>query len=140
MNVTKPPDDCRQAPPEQLIQGIGEFNAGDWFACHETLEDLWVGAPWGVRDLYQGILQVGVALHHWREGNYRGAVLLLQTGVKLLRHVAPVCQTVDVAGLIEESERLRKELERLGPERMAELDRELVPLVKLRADNKTKCR
>lgn len=140
MNVTKPTDDCRQAPPEQLIQGIGEFNAGEWFACHETLEDLWIGAPWEVRDLYQGILQVGVALHHWREGNYRGAVLLLQTGVKLLRHVAPVCRTVDVAGLIEESERLRKELERLGPERMAELDRELVPLVKLRADNETKCR
>jgi predicted metal-dependent hydrolase len=129
--------DCSQAPPELLLSGIEEFNRGEWFDCHETLEDLWIGEPGLVRDLYQGILQVGVALHHWREGNHGGAVLLLRNGVKLLRHMAPDCQRVDVAKLIEDSERLREELEKLGPERMSELEAGLIPRIRMLENQST---
>ncbi len=124
--------DCAEPPPVELIRGIEEFNAGAWFDCHETLEEIWIGEPGVVRDLYQGILQVAVALHHWREGNYNGAVLLFRTGVKLLGHVAPVCQGVDVTGLIQDTDRIRKALEGLGSERTAELDPELIPRVHYR--------
>ena len=137
MDTDLPDGECRQGAPEELLRGIAEFNAREWFDCHETLEELWVGAPRELRDLYQGILQVAVALHHWREGNFGGAVSLLNSGVRLLRHVAPVCQRVDVAKLIKESELMREELERLGPERMVELERELIPLISLREEDKT---
>jgi len=124
--------DCAELPPAELIRGIEQFNAGAWFDCHETLEDIWISAPELARDLYQGILQVAVALHHWREGNYKGAVLLFRTGVRLLGHVAPVCQGVDVARLIQDTDCLREALEALGSERMAELDSELIPRVHYR--------
>jgi predicted metal-dependent hydrolase len=110
---------------------MGEFNRGDWFECHETLEDLWIGQEGECRDFYQGVLQVAVALHHWREGNFGGAVRLLESGAKYLRRVSPVCQRVDVADLVVASDRLREELTCLGNERMAELAPEFIPRLRL---------
>ncbi len=34
---------CEESPPRQLLEAVRQFNAGEWFECHETLEDLWVG-------------------------------------------------------------------------------------------------
>lgn len=112
-----------------LIQGIEEFNAGAYFECHEALEELWVQVTSPVRELYQGILQVGVALYKVERDQYRGAVKLLRSGVRHLTPFAPVCQGVDVARLIAEANRAREALEALGPNRMGELDRRLFPRV-----------
>ena len=107
--------------PEELLQAIEEFNRGDWFECHETLEELWVGAKGELRDFYQGLLQLAVAQHHWRKGNFKGALILLRGGVELLSRVAPVCQGVDVAALSGAAGALARELSALGEERMEEL-------------------
>lgn len=124
-------DDCIQPPPEEFILAVDQFNSGEWFICHETLEELWVGESGSARDLYQGILQVAVALHHWQGENYAGAIFLLGQAVKLLRHVEPVCLRVDVTEIIAKCNRLRNEMELLGPDRMGTLDRSLIPLIRL---------
>ncbi len=121
---------CEDSPPGQLLQGIREFNSGDWFECHETVEDLWIGSEGEVKDFYQGIIQIAVALHHWRNGNFGGALSLLKGGANYLRHVAAPCQWVDVAVLIADAGRMRDALEALGKERMAELDPALLPVIK----------
>jgi predicted metal-dependent hydrolase len=121
---------CNESPPGQLLQAIREFNGREWFECHETVEDLWVGEEGEVRDFYQGIIQIAVAMHHWRNGNFGGAVSLLKGGAGYLRHVSEACQWVDVAVLIAGADRMRTALEELGRERMAELDPELIPLIK----------
>ena len=110
---------------------MGEFNRGDWFECHETLEDLWVGEEGEARDLYQGILQVAVALHHWRNGNFGGAISLLKGGAGYLSRTEPVCQRIVVAEFILAADRLREALTLLGPDRMGELDRALIPRLQL---------
>ena len=112
---------CQAAPPEELLRAVGEFNRGDWFECHETLEDLWVGAKGELRDFYQGVLQLAVALHHWRNGNLKGALILLQGGCELLSRVAPICQGVDVAALVRDARKLHLELSALSEDRMQEL-------------------
>lgn len=122
---------CSDLPPAELLQGIDQFNAGEWFACHETLEELWAGEQGDARHLYQGILQVAVALHHWREGNFRGAMVLLGSAEELLSRVEPVCQGVDVAALRQDTGRLREGLEALGPGGMGELDSSFIPRVRL---------
>ena len=109
------------APPEELLRAIDEFNRGAWFECHETLEELWVGAKGELRDFYQGVLQLAVAQHHWRNGNLKGALILLKGGRDLLSRVAPVCQGVDVAALTADAAKLRRELGALGEGRMEEL-------------------
>jgi predicted metal-dependent hydrolase len=121
---------CEDSPPGQLLQAIREFNGREWFECHETVEDLWIGSEGEVRDFYQGIIQIAVALHHWRNGNFGGAVSLLKGGAGYLRHVTGECQWVDVAGLIADAGKLQAALEELGKERMEELDPSLIPLIK----------
>jgi predicted metal-dependent hydrolase len=121
---------CEDSPPGQLLQAIREFNGREWFECHETVEDLWIGSEGEVRDFYQGIIQIAVALHHWRNGNFGGAVSLLKGGAGYLHHVTGECQWVDVAGLIADAGRLRAALEELGKERMEALDPVLIPLIK----------
>jgi len=121
---------CTDSPPGQLLQAIREFNSREWFECHETVEDLWIGETGEIRDFYQGFLQVAVALHHWRNGNYGGAISLLKGGAGYLRRVSDACQWVDVAGLIDDADRMRAALEGLGKERMDELDAGFIPLVK----------
>lgn len=122
--------ECNESPPGQLLQGIREFNRGDWFECHETVEDLWIGEVGEVRDFYQGLIQIAVALHHWRNGNFGGAVSLLNGGIGYLGRVADRCQWVDVAALIADSDRMRTALEELGEGRMESLDPALLPLIR----------
>jgi uncharacterized protein len=124
-------DSCAQSPSGELLQAFGEFNRGDWFECHETLEDLWIGSEGEMREFYQGLLQIAVALHHWRGGNYKGSVLLLTSGAHKLRRVRPVCQRIEAATLVSAADRFREALTTLGPERMSELDPSLIPRLRL---------
>jgi predicted metal-dependent hydrolase len=117
-------------PPAQLLRGIEQFNAGEFFEQHETLELLWRDTAAPVRHLYHGILQVGVGFHHWRGRNFHGASVLLEEGVERLRPFAPICQTVDVAALIADATSAREKLIALGPERMSEFDLANAPRVR----------
>ena len=124
-------DRCTQPPSGELLRAFGEFNRGDWFECHETLEDLWVGSEGEIRDFYQGLLQVAVGLHHWREGNFKGAVHLLASGADKLRRVRPTCQRIDVADLVITADRFREALFLLEADWMDEIDSSLVPQLRL---------
>src|SRR5256712_9146780 len=86
---------CDQPPPPELRAGIEEFNRGEFFEQHETLELLWRATRTPDRGLYHGILQIGVGFHHWRRGNFHGASVLLEEGLGRLEPFAPTCQTVD---------------------------------------------
>jgi predicted metal-dependent hydrolase len=121
---------CEESPPGQLLQGIREFNRGEWYECHETVEDLWIGEHGELRDFYQGIIQIAIALHHWRNGNFGGAVSLLTGGCGYLRRVSDRCQWVDVCSLIADSEQMKAALEECGKEQMASLDPGLIPRIK----------
>jgi len=123
---------CDDAPPPELLQGIAQFNAGEFFEQHETLELLWRDTASPVRDLYHGILQIGVGFHHWRRRNFHGACVLLEEGITRLRPFLPSCQGVDVEGLVRDATAARARLVELGPDRMAEEDLANAPRIALR--------
>jgi len=118
----------------ELLRGIQQFNRREFYECHETLEALWLAEKSEVRQLYQGVLQVGVAFHHLLRGNYVGAVRLLDRGLNRLRAFGPACRGVDVAGLMEAASRCREQLVALGPNRIGEFDRSLIPVLRLAED------
>ncbi len=123
---------ANEAPEEilELIQrGIEEFNKGEFYECHEYLEEAWMQEPGRVRFLYQGILQVGVGFYHLQNGNWRGATGLLRNGTARLKEFEPVTLGIDVAQLVRECERCLKELEKLGRERVGDFDQAKVPKV-----------
>lgn len=113
------------------MRGIEEFNAGEYFEQHETLETLWRATRAPVRDLYHGILQIGVGLHHLRRANFHGASVLLEEGIARLKPFAPVCQTVDVDALIRDATAARERLLALGAERIGDFDWSRAPRIRL---------
>src|SRR3982074_1358618 len=112
---------CDEPPPPRLLEGIAQFNRGEFFEQHETLELLWRAERRDVRYLYQGILQIGVAFHPLRRLNHHGTVYMLTRGPNYLAPFAPRCQRVDVAALLRDAAAALQEVERLGPARLAEL-------------------
>ncbi len=121
---------CHETPPVRLRRGIEQFNRGEFFEQHETLEDLWREESRPVRTLYQGILQIGVACHHIQRSNHHGAVYMLTRGANYLRPFAPTCQGVDVADLLAAAARVLDAVEQLGPDRLDEFDWSLAPQVR----------
>src|SRR5215204_4892674 len=122
---------CAEPPPPQLVEAIAQFNRGEFFEQHETLELLWRAERRDIRYLYQGILQIGVAFHHLRRLNHHGTVYMLTRGSRYLAPFAPRCQRVDVEALLRDAGAALREVERLGPSRLDEFDWRLVPTVRL---------
>jgi predicted metal-dependent hydrolase len=122
---------CDEPPPALLIEGIAQFNRGEYFEQHETLELLWRAEPREIRRLYQGILQIGVAFHHLQRRNHHGTVYMLTRGRGYLAPFVPRCQGVDVARLVADAEAALAEVERLGPTRLDDFNWRLAPKVQL---------
>lgn len=57
----------------RYLEGIKYFNECDFYESHEVWEDLWADEEGGAKRFYQGLIQVAVALHHFGNGNIRGA-------------------------------------------------------------------
>jgi len=77
-----------------LIEAVELFNAGEFFACHDLLEELWAERLEDDRTLYQGLIHAAVALFHFEGGNLGGARKMYGSAVRYLRPYLP-----DGAGL-----------------------------------------
>ncbi|MCB1310017.1 MAG: DUF309 domain-containing protein [Leptospiraceae bacterium] len=52
---------------------ITDFNAGRYYAAHEQVETIWIRAGRPRSDWRRGLVQLAVALEHWKRGNRAGA-------------------------------------------------------------------
>ena len=109
--------ECREALPPLAIEGIHQFNAGQFYRQHDLFEELWNATEGPVRDLYRAILQVGIAYYHIENGNHRGALKMLQRSVQWLQILPDACQGVDVAALRRDSYAVRAALEKRRKQR-----------------------
>jgi hypothetical protein len=73
------------ALPEEVRRGVVLFEAGLYFACHEYFETLWGRTDDAASDLYQGIIQIAVAMRQLESHNVRGAIILLCYGMGRLQ-------------------------------------------------------
>jgi hypothetical protein len=88
------------ACPEETVRGAVLFDAGLYFACHEYFETLWGRTGDDASDLFQGLIQVAVAMRHLESHNRRGAERLLQTGMQRLRRYPTGYQGLDLEGFL----------------------------------------
>ena len=114
--------------------GVALFNQGDYFAAHEALEDAWRAEREPIRDLYRGILQVGVAYYHLLNGNYIGARKMLLRCRQWLDPFPALCRGCDVEKLRQDAYRVEAELIRLGAGGLASFDRRQLKPVHLQPD------
>ena len=100
--------------PQEFWQGVEQFNSGQFYACHDTLEALWIEASEPEKSFYQGILQISVALYHLENRNWRGAVILLGEGSNRLCRYPSSYSGVDVDELLSQSAVLLTTLQQIG--------------------------
>jgi len=77
-----PPPRLDPSERRAFEKGVGEFNAGHFFECHDTLEEMWTGLRGPSRDFFQGLIQVSVAFYHLDNGNLDGAGSMLRRALK----------------------------------------------------------
>lgn len=120
---------------EQFELGIAEFNRGEFFACHDTFEELWRESR-GERSLFlQGLIQSAVGIFHCMSGNTRGALSQLTRGLEKLSGYGPTFDGIDVAALIGALERLRGAIVEGIERRDYQFDPALVPTLEYRPDS-----
>jgi len=115
-------------PPEEFFRGVEQFNQEEFYACHDTLEALWMEAVEPQKRFYQGILQIAVGCYHLGNLNWQGAVILLGEGIGRLRDYQPVYEEIDVTGLLTQSVELLKALQETEPEQVADFVKQLESL------------
>ncbi len=120
----------------EFAKAVREFNSWRFYDCHETLEDVWLEAGGkglsgddrdDLADFYQGLIKAAAGLHHVLRDNHGGALKVLGDVPRLLEAYRPRTLELDVDRLLADIERVVAEVRTLGPERIGEFDRELVP-------------
>jgi predicted metal-dependent hydrolase len=125
-NVAVMAETCDEPLHSKAVEGLETFNHGDYFDAHELLEEAWMEDQSVGRNLYRGILQVGVAYFHTRRGNYRGAIKMLNRSRRWLDPLPDICRGVDVAKLRRQAYAVHEAVLALGPDHLEEFDREML--------------
>ena len=111
-------------------EGILLFNQRKFYEAHEPLEEAWMLTPSPERDLYQGILQVGLAYYQISRGNSRGALKMFKRAHKTLSPLGDSLLGVDIAKLRMDAKNVEKDLREMGLEEIDLQDEGLInPIV-----------
>jgi predicted metal-dependent hydrolase len=107
-------------------EGIELFNQGEYYEAHEPLEEAWMKTDSPERDLYQGILQIGLAYYQITRGNYRGALKMFHRGFRNLSPLGESLMGIDLTQLQADAQLVEMTLRQLGPTKIDQLDRMLI--------------
>ena len=115
--------------PHEYLEGLRLFNAGEYFECHEMLEDLWHPAEGQERLHYQGLIQAAIAVEHFRKGNWTGAVGLYDKACEKWSQLPAQYMGVDLKGFREKLDIFFGQIQKAGPVGMRGVDIGLVPKI-----------
>ena len=89
---------------ERFLKGLHLFNEGEYFECHEVIEDLWLQTPTTdpMRDLYKGVIQAAAAVYQHQRGVLTGALGLRRSAVGYLEEYRPRALGLNVSKMIED--------------------------------------
>ncbi|MGH7894652.1 MAG: DUF309 domain-containing protein [Candidatus Binatia bacterium] len=90
----------RSGIDQAAAHAVALWNESLFFEVHEVLEAVWKTASGPVRQALQGVIQIGVALHHHAHGNPRGARTLMREGRERLLASPGGLPMLDVEGLL----------------------------------------
>src|SRR5438093_1596623 len=85
-------------------RGIDLFNAGEFYECHEVLEDVWRPSRGAQRFFLQALIHFAVGFYHHQQGNPAGAELQLRKGLRKLAGYLPAFEGVDTARLYRDGQ------------------------------------
>ena len=98
------PKEARLTLDTEFRRGVELFNTGEFFECHEALEDLWRPTHGEARLFLQAVIHFAVGFYHDRRGNRTGAELQLRKGLRKLAGYLPAFQGIDTKRLYVEGQ------------------------------------
>ena len=113
---------CQDDLPHLAKRGLLEFNRGEYFKAHDSLEMAWMEDQTAGRDLYRAILQTAVAYYQIERGNYNGAAKMFLRMRKWLAPLPDTCRGINIKQLKLDVEAVNTELIALGPEGIGEFN------------------
>lgn len=120
----------------RAIKGILLFNQKEYFEAHEELEFAWRDEKNKVRELYQGILQVGVAYYHIQRRNFAGGKIMIERSAKWLAPFPNIIFDMNIQKLKFDSDIVYKTLMQLGPEKIANFNPILFKPIEFHGEDK----
>ena len=116
----------------RYLKGINYFNECEFFEAHEIWEELWADEQGPSRKFYQGLIQVAVCLHHFGNGNIRGAKKLYHSSRQYLETYSPRHCGIDLEKFLTEFQSCCAEILASQDEfPSTEIDVELIPEIHL---------
>ena len=107
--------------PLEYYQFFIHFNEGDYYTCHDLLEEMWLidKGNWFLK----GLLQMSVAIYHYEYGNVKGARLMMNVARDYLQDYRPKYWGLQLEPVIEFIEKcvaiLPKEIDRVPYEEVS---------------------
>ena len=98
-----------------MAAGLACYCNEEFFETHEHWEDVWNQLVDPERLFLQALIQVSVAMHHYRQGNRAGALSLLQRALRKLDGYPACFGGIDVASLREDARAWLLALENAAP-------------------------
>jgi len=117
---------CKEELSTEARKGLEEFNRGEYFQAHESLESAWNADTTPTRELYRAVLQVAVAYYQIVRRNYNGALKMFLRVRQWIEPLPDSCRGINVAQLRADVQNAYNELLSKGPARISEFDRSLL--------------
>lgn len=86
------------------LRGIELYRAGEFFECHEVLEELWTHMRGPHRLFLQALIHFAVAFYHQQRRNRLGAERQLRKALRKIERYLPLYEGVDTATLHREGQ------------------------------------
>ena len=95
----------------RVIKGIQLFNQKEFFNAHEELELAWRDETEPIRNLYRGILQIGVAYYHIQHRNFTGAKKMFVRAEKWLSPYSGIYIGINIDKLKKDAAKVSRMLQ-----------------------------
>ncbi|CAG9621032.1 DUF309 domain-containing protein [Sutcliffiella rhizosphaerae] len=80
--------------PEEYYEFFICFNEGDYYTCHDLLEEIWMTDKENY--FLKGLLQMTVAIYHYEYGNVKGARMMMEAGSRYIQKYRPMYWGIDL--------------------------------------------
>lgn len=74
--------------PLEYYEFFVSFNEGDYYTCHDLLEEMWMIEKSNL--FLKGLLQMSVAIYHYEYGNVKGARSMMKAAHEYLQSYRPI--------------------------------------------------
>ena len=115
---------------EQFREGILLFNRGEYYDCHDTLEEIWLQESSDEQPFLQGVIQSAVAFHHYQQNKLGAARSMFRLAIEKLEAYPDRYQGIELGALLKELRSWKEGLERALSARSPEAIPRLYPTIR----------